>query len=70
MKGGGRKMTKINVEVKEQKGPLGFGTQYTAEASEQSFCGISINQERATNSTVKHAVADAVGKFMDNKERK
>jgi len=62
-------MAKIEVEIKEHKGVLGFGTRYTAEVSERSNIGFSINQTYATNVSPEHAVADAVEKFMDNKEK-
>lgn len=63
-------MGKIEVEVKEHKGPLGFGKSYTAQISERGDgIGVLIPQTRATNVTAEWALEDAMEEFNENKEK-
>jgi len=62
-------MRNIKVEVKEQKGPLGFGTSYHAEISESGTFGFSVNQASANNTTPERALEDAMERFIDNREK-
>ncbi len=61
-------MGNIKVDVREQKGPLGFGASYHATISESGNFGFATRQESADNVTPERALEDAIERFENDKK--